>query len=498
MELRRPLITPTLIALNLAVFVAMLLSGASVMLPSAEVLLAFGANSGTKVVFEGEWWRPFTSLFVHVGVIHLVVNMYSLWRLGTLIEHLAGRSVFAVVYVVCGVSGSFASVLWNPGHLSAGASGAIFGLFGYLVGFAIRARHLLPPHAARAMWDGIVMNLVLNLVFAMTIPFLDNAAHLGGMAAGVFAGLMATSSAIEREGRGASLLSLGIVGAAVLGLAVLAKVRTENNKEAHIAKDLTAAQEAFESKNYEEAQALTDRVIERTRAPEAYLMRAEIRQFRGDIDGGLADFDQVVASALDSRRVDMVVLRLVQRARLLQLASRYGDAQRDLERAYELNPGPDLAGERGYNRFRLGDLDGGMNDARAALNGAQNNAAVLNNLAWGALNAGASLDLALSLADAAIAEEESPAARGTRCWIRAARGERDFALPDCEAAVAGADQPLDRGMLAFLKGNLRLAVDEWSRASSPDDRNDVAPWLNRAREQLDAGGGDLAPGVTSP
>jgi hypothetical protein len=53
-------------------------------------------------------------------------------------------------------------------------------------------------------------------------------------------------------------------------------------------------------------------------------------------------------------------------------------------------------------------------------------------------------------------------------------------------------------MLAFLKGNLRLAVDEWSRASSPDDRNDVAPWLNRAREQLDAGGGDLAPGVTSP
>src|SRR5207248_756362 len=108
------------------------------------------------------------------------INMYSLWSVGRFVERLLGPALFVIVYLLTGLAGSFSSEMWDPLRVSAGASGAIFGLFGVVVGFTIRARKQLPPQALQSLRTGIVMTLAFNLIFALSNPFIDNACHAGG------------------------------------------------------------------------------------------------------------------------------------------------------------------------------------------------------------------------------------------------------------------------------------------------------------------------------
>jgi membrane associated rhomboid family serine protease len=491
MEQRRPFATTILIGMNLAAFAAMLAMGVSPTSPDQDSLVLFGANRGTLVVFENEWWRAFSCTFIHIGVLHLAVNMYSLWRVGAFVERLLGPGLFTVVYLLAGLGGSFASILWNPTHVSAGASGAIFGLFGFIVGFALRARNVLPPDAARSLWDGIILTIAINVFLAFSVPYLDNAAHLGGLAIGLFAGIMATDSALEREGRGASPASQVIVLAAVVALGVLSKVKTENDPLARVAVTFQEAQKAFEKKDFRQVEALTTEVIAKTEDPKAYLLRSLSRSALGDRDGGFADVNTLLTElGVEEQTRPLYAQGLALRAQFHQNAERHEQAVADLSRAWELRPVPLLLGMRGFSRFRLGDVDGGVTDATLSLSQLGNDPMTLNNLAWGALHAGVDLDLALKLATASVDANDGPAARGTRCWIRAARGETEFAIPDCEAAVQGAGEGLDRGMLAFLRGNVEEAIVRWEQASmkSAVDARDVAPWLQKARAKLGEAG----------
>ncbi|MCA2981215.1 MAG: rhomboid family intramembrane serine protease [Myxococcaceae bacterium] len=488
METRRPFATFTLVGMNLAAFAAMVARGVSPTNPDVDALLRFGANRGSDVVFDGEWWRALTCMFLHIGVLHLAVNLYSLWRVGAFVERLVGPAFFAAVYVLAGLGGSFASILWNPTHVSAGASGAIFGLFGFIVGFVIRARNVLPPDAVRSLWDGIILTIAINLFLALSVPYLDNAAHLGGLAVGLFAGVMATDSALERQGRGASFASQLIVVATVAGLGGLAKVKTENDPTARLAVTFDEARAALERRDLGRVEALATEVIGKSKDPVAYLLRAIARSEAGDVDGGFAD---VSAAVLESAGRDDRGLVLAEALSLRgshhQAAERHAQADGDFSRAHALRPEPVLLGLRGFSRLRLGDVDGGVSDAAQVLSLDAGNGAMLNNLAWGALHAGVDLTFTLALANAAVDASDTAASRGTRCWVRAARGETAFALPDCEAAVARAGEPLDLGMLAFLRGQDEEAIARWEQARRPADVRDVAPWLERARARLDAG-----------
>ena len=146
------LVTHALVGINAAVFLGMALAGISITSPTTQQLVHWGANWG-PLTLSGESWRLFTCMFLHIGVIHIAFNMWCLWDLGALAESLYGHWTFASVYLISGVAGSVASVAWHPGTVSAGASGAIFGIAGALIAsfYLANSRYLVQrfsPHFA--------------------------------------------------------------------------------------------------------------------------------------------------------------------------------------------------------------------------------------------------------------------------------------------------------------------------------------------------------------
>jgi rhomboid protease GluP len=178
---RTPVTSVLLVAIA-AVFVLETVRGGST---NTQVLLALGADY-PPLVQQGEYWRLVTSLFLHIGMLHLVLNGWALYQLGGLFELLLGSGPLLVVYFVSGIAGSIASNLFTHA-LSAGASGAIFGVMGAIIAFLAKRRQNLTQQAKSLLmqlllWAGI------NVFLGFTTPGIDNAAHLGGCAAGLAIG----------------------------------------------------------------------------------------------------------------------------------------------------------------------------------------------------------------------------------------------------------------------------------------------------------------------
>ena len=179
--------TVVLIALNVLVFFVMVLEGVSVFNPTADSVLKWGADYG-PLTLHGQWWRMFVSTFLHFGLIHLGFNMIVLFNIGLFLESLAGRVSFLVLYLVCGLGGSAASLAWHPSVVSAGASGAIFGLYGALLGFLVGHRGTIPAESLVSLRKWAFSFIGYNLLFGLR-PGVDMSAHLGGMATGFVLGL---------------------------------------------------------------------------------------------------------------------------------------------------------------------------------------------------------------------------------------------------------------------------------------------------------------------
>lgn len=225
-------VVPLLLVVNLIVFAWGIVKGVSAFNPSVEMLLGFGANNGLLAVQEHQWWRAFTSMFVHVGLVHLGINMYSLWAVGAFGERVLGGRFFLALYVLSGLMGSFTSMVWNPKNVSAGASGALFGIFGVVLAYAFRGHGLLPEQAMQRLRSSILVTLAMNVALAFQNPRIDHAAHVGGLIAGVLGGLMATTSALRQPDRRPRLPALAIVLAMVTGTAVLLNVRVNADQHA--------------------------------------------------------------------------------------------------------------------------------------------------------------------------------------------------------------------------------------------------------------------------
>jgi rhomboid protease GluP len=170
-------------------FGLMLAWGVDPMQPSIESLIQWGANYGPRTT-QGEWWRMFTCMFVHIGVLHLLFNMIALWNVGGFMERVLGPTGFLVLYLLAGLLGSMASVAWNPFAVSAGASGAIFGLYGGLLAFLVRHRDRQQYAFLAALRTNTLAFLGYNVVFGFIIPGIDMAAHLGGLAGGFVCGFV--------------------------------------------------------------------------------------------------------------------------------------------------------------------------------------------------------------------------------------------------------------------------------------------------------------------
>ncbi len=144
-------------------------------------LLVWGAKS--QAIWAGEWYRLIVANFIHSGVPHLLFNMYALYVFGRIVEELAGRGGFMAVYLIGGVTGFLTSLLARPDSLSVGASAAVFALMGYTLHFRLRRLPLrwLPIDSA------FLQILGLNVIMGLSVPNIDQFAHLGGFVGGFFA-----------------------------------------------------------------------------------------------------------------------------------------------------------------------------------------------------------------------------------------------------------------------------------------------------------------------
>lgn len=185
---RSETVTTVLLAANLAVFAAMVTTGVGVLDPAPESLLAWGALR-PSLLRDGEPWRALTACFLHIGVIHLGVNMFSLWSL-RFVESWFGHLGFAVLYFASGLCGSLASAWWSdPFVVGAGASGALFGILGAVLGATARWKRLgVPSSVTGPMFKGVINTLLLNGAIMLSIRNLDHAAHAGGFVSGTILG----------------------------------------------------------------------------------------------------------------------------------------------------------------------------------------------------------------------------------------------------------------------------------------------------------------------
>jgi membrane associated rhomboid family serine protease len=184
-------VTVALVATNTLVFLVTMLSGRS--------LTTWGANFGPFTT-DGDWWRLLTSLFLHVSMVHLLFNMWALAAFGPLTERLYGSVDYLLIYLVAGVTGGLVSISWRPDVNSVGASGAIFGILGALLAAQWRIGETFPRDLVRPLRTSTLVFASYALLVGFMHTGVDNAAHVGGLAAGFILGV-ATARPISTEHR---------------------------------------------------------------------------------------------------------------------------------------------------------------------------------------------------------------------------------------------------------------------------------------------------------
>jgi rhomboid protease GluP len=191
-------VTYILLATNIAVFLAMLKTGAGFWHSSNGVQLAWGANFGPATQ-DGEWWRLGSAMFLHFGIVHLALNTWSLWDVGQLVERMYGWWRFLCIYLLSGLVGNLVSlVVQGNSAVSGGASGAIFGVYGAVLVFLWRERAAISHHEFRWLFWGALSFAVLTIILGYIIPGIDNAAHIGGFMTGILASIVFSQTITAR------------------------------------------------------------------------------------------------------------------------------------------------------------------------------------------------------------------------------------------------------------------------------------------------------------
>ena len=175
---KNPYLTYGLIVINVIVFVLMYILGNGS--EDNETLIKFGANYPV-LIKSGDYYRIITSAFLHIGTVHLLCNMYSLYILGQNIEHFFGKIKYIIIYLLSAVFASLFVMVFNPTSISAGASGAIFGFLGALLYFGYNYR----GYIGNSLISQIVPVIIINLGIGFVTPGISNAAHIGGLIGGV-------------------------------------------------------------------------------------------------------------------------------------------------------------------------------------------------------------------------------------------------------------------------------------------------------------------------
>jgi rhomboid protease GluP len=208
------MLTHALVGINVLIYLAMSMAGGSFSDPSPQLLVRWGANYG-PLTLSGEWWRLITYNFLHIGLLHIGFNMWCLWDLGALCESLYGTWILGALYLITGVAGGITSIGLHPGRLSAGASGAIFGLAGALLAGYYLGEFAMPKPMVQAHLRSIFFFVIYNVAFGVVSGSTDNSAHFGGLVAGIILGALIAKLAPAQDDLSARFV---IVALAVLAL----------------------------------------------------------------------------------------------------------------------------------------------------------------------------------------------------------------------------------------------------------------------------------------
>jgi rhomboid protease GluP len=216
--------TYVLVGINCAVYIWMVLHGVDPASPTPLQLIHFGANI-PALVLHGEWYRLLTATFVHVGLIHLLTNMWCLWNLGLLGEPLLGRWGIAAVYMLTGIAGNLLSlgvnvVTHDMISVGAGASGAVFGIAGILIVLLSNRKLPIPGFELNRLRRSVIQFAGLNLVIglatiALPLIRIDNSAHVGGFLFGLAIGVPLVPEMTRGRARYLGRQKLTFAGAAL-------------------------------------------------------------------------------------------------------------------------------------------------------------------------------------------------------------------------------------------------------------------------------------------
>lgn len=188
-------VTYAIIGLNIFVFILMILNGAGFFDPNGLVHLRWGSNFA-PLTLSGDWWRLITNTFIHFGAIHLTMNMYCLYSIATYLEPMLGKQRYITAYLCAGVIASLFSIWWHTEPTnSAGASGAVFGMYGLFLAFLVTG--YIPDSIRNSLLRSIGIFVIFNLAYGMKSG-VDNAAHIGGLVSGFVMGY-AYVFAVKRE-----------------------------------------------------------------------------------------------------------------------------------------------------------------------------------------------------------------------------------------------------------------------------------------------------------
>src|SRR5688572_21918712 len=304
--------TVSLVAIDVAVFALMALLGVSIFSPSIEDLLRFGADHGPSTA-SGQWWRLLTAAFVHIGLVHLLLNMWCLWQGGQLAERFYGHAAYLALYLASAIGGSLTSLAWNPSIVSAGASGAIFGVYGGLLAVVVLHRRVIPAAIFEDLKKSTVAFVAYNVLYGFAMPGIDNAAHLGGLATGFLAGIClrrglpvpassageAASAAPVSASRTNFVRLAPVVIALALG-AFGAKQRVEAAPSVQAERHFDLALVAWREQDME--QALKEVGAALALDPDdarSWTLRGELVWARGDRSGAIESYERAIALASD-------------------------------------------------------------------------------------------------------------------------------------------------------------------------------------------------------
>jgi membrane associated rhomboid family serine protease len=281
----RTIVTPVLVALYAIVFSCMLVGAGS--LSDPETLTSWGGNFGPRTT-NGEWWRLVATTFVHVGVLHLLVNVAGLFQLGLVLERLVGPAAFALTYVAAAVCAGLVSLALHPVTASTGASAAIFGLYGLLVSsFVWSIRHRSTVTIPLKTLKRLVPAAAVFFVYTFVTAGPDRPVYLTGLLAGLACGIVTTRTVAERKPR-MHVLAGSVAALIAIAVAFAAPLRGMADVKPEIERVLavegkTASAYQTEVERFKNGRINAEKlaqVVDRSIGPELRAARARLRTLK--------------------------------------------------------------------------------------------------------------------------------------------------------------------------------------------------------------------------